>query len=164
MHCRVRCQSNASIACDSPVRRPVSRRILGRLERGDWTDRLLIIFALIVFLLVIVHILRRRLWIPGFSWLLGGFFDLAYNWFWAIWEMASGVEVVVDVDIRGDTAMSLAVTDAIINATANAIGEKVVNDASTAVVEHVASMTIAAAASLVQAASETLAEAANVAF
>jgi protein transport protein SEC20 len=50
-----------------------SRQILARLERGDWTDRLLILFGLLVFCLVVIHVIHRRIWIPNllglFRWL-----------------------------------------------------------------------------------------------
>ena len=67
-----------------------SRRILGRLERGDWTDRLLILFGLFVFGLVILHVLRRRLWIPGVGWIISGVFELFGGWIWAFFESAVG--------------------------------------------------------------------------
>lgn len=53
-----------------------SRRILGRLERGDWTDRLLVLFGLLVFVLVVATILRRR--IPGVAWLLSWLQNLLF--------------------------------------------------------------------------------------
>jgi protein transport protein SEC20 len=46
-----------------------SRQMLTRLERGDWTDRLLILFGLFVFLLVVLYVVKRRFWLPGLSWL-----------------------------------------------------------------------------------------------
>ncbi|RKP09889.1 Sec20-domain-containing protein, partial [Thamnocephalis sphaerospora] len=51
-----------------------SRQILSRLERGDWTDRLLILFGLLVFCLVVLHIVRRRLWLPNVGWM--------FSWVW----------------------------------------------------------------------------------
>ncbi|KAI9595182.1 Sec20-domain-containing protein [Syncephalis fuscata] len=53
-----------------------SRQVLTRLERGDWTDRLLILFGLFVFLLVVLYVVRRRFWIPGMSWVFSSLWTL----------------------------------------------------------------------------------------
>ncbi|KAI9228690.1 MAG: Sec20-domain-containing protein, partial [Piptocephalis tieghemiana] len=46
-----------------------SRQALAQLERGDWTDRLLLLFGLFVFSSVVLYILSKRIWLPGFGWL-----------------------------------------------------------------------------------------------
>ncbi|KAL1914831.1 uncharacterized protein VTP21DRAFT_7923 [Calcarisporiella thermophila] len=45
-----------------------SRQLITKLEQGDWADRLLIFFGFLVFLLVVVHILKRRFWDHTFGW------------------------------------------------------------------------------------------------
>ncbi|RKP25745.1 hypothetical protein SYNPS1DRAFT_28532 [Syncephalis pseudoplumigaleata] len=54
-------------ALDTVLR--TSRQVLTRLERGDWTDRLLILFGLFVFSLVVLYVIKRRFWLPGVGWL-----------------------------------------------------------------------------------------------
>ncbi|KAJ1649709.1 Vesicle transport protein S20 [Dispira simplex] len=44
-----------------------SQTILNKLEQGDWTDRLILFFGLFVFFGVVLYILQRRLWFPGFG-------------------------------------------------------------------------------------------------
>ncbi|KAJ1651473.1 Vesicle transport protein S20 [Dispira simplex] len=44
-----------------------SQTILSKLEQGDWTDRLILFFGLFVFFGVVLYILQRRLWFPGFG-------------------------------------------------------------------------------------------------
>ncbi|KAI9019752.1 Sec20-domain-containing protein [Hyaloraphidium curvatum] len=47
-----------------------SRELVSRIASRDWTDRLLIFFGLLVFLLTVLYILRRRAWfVPSFSWI-----------------------------------------------------------------------------------------------
>ncbi|KAJ3169123.1 Vesicle transport protein S20 [Geranomyces variabilis] len=50
-----------------------SRQLITKLQRRDWTDRLLLLFGLLVFTLTVLSILRRRLWIwvPGWKKLTG---------------------------------------------------------------------------------------------
>ncbi|TPX60739.1 hypothetical protein PhCBS80983_g01603 [Powellomyces hirtus] len=50
-----------------------SRQLITKLQRRDWTDRLLLLFGLLVFTLTVLSILRRRLWIwvPGWKALTG---------------------------------------------------------------------------------------------
>ncbi|KAJ3177614.1 Vesicle transport protein S20 [Geranomyces variabilis] len=50
-----------------------SRQLITKLQRRDWTDRLLLLFGLLVFTLTVLSILRRRLWIwvPGWKTLTG---------------------------------------------------------------------------------------------
>ncbi|KAI9012903.1 Sec20-domain-containing protein [Gaertneriomyces semiglobifer] len=50
-----------------------SRQLVTQLQRRDWTDRLLLGFGLLVFILTVLAILRRRLWIwvPGWKWVTG---------------------------------------------------------------------------------------------
>ncbi|KNC98411.1 uncharacterized protein SPPG_06115 [Spizellomyces punctatus DAOM BR117] len=50
-----------------------SRQLVTKLQRRDWTDRLLLLFGLLVFTLSVLSILRRRLWIwvPGWKWVTG---------------------------------------------------------------------------------------------
>ncbi|CAG8637666.1 13500_t:CDS:2 [Rhizophagus irregularis] len=45
-----------------------SKQLITKLEQSDWTDRLLILFGLFVFLLVVVYILKKRVWNTGFGW------------------------------------------------------------------------------------------------
>ncbi|KAJ1966664.1 Vesicle transport protein S20 [Dispira parvispora] len=44
-----------------------SQTIITKLEQGDWTDRLILLFGLFVFFGVVLYILQRRLWFPGFG-------------------------------------------------------------------------------------------------
>ncbi|KAI9104757.1 Sec20-domain-containing protein [Phlyctochytrium arcticum] len=50
-----------------------SRQLVTKLQRRDWTDRLLLMFGLVVFSLTVLSILRRRLWIwvPGWRLVTG---------------------------------------------------------------------------------------------
>ncbi|KAJ3003291.1 Protein transport protein sec20 [Thoreauomyces humboldtii] len=50
-----------------------SRKLVAKLQRRDWTDRLLLLFGLLVFSLTVLSILRRRLWIwvPGWKAITG---------------------------------------------------------------------------------------------
>ncbi|KAI9202097.1 Sec20-domain-containing protein [Polychytrium aggregatum] len=41
------------------------RAIITRLKRRDWTDKVMIMFGLLVFCLTVLHIIRKRVWIPG---------------------------------------------------------------------------------------------------
>ncbi|RIA94825.1 Sec20-domain-containing protein [Glomus cerebriforme] len=45
-----------------------SKQLITKLEQSDWTDRLLILFGLFVFLLVVLYILKKRVWNTGFGW------------------------------------------------------------------------------------------------
>ncbi|CAG8620659.1 3323_t:CDS:2 [Paraglomus brasilianum] len=45
-----------------------SKQLITKLEQSDWTDRLLIIFGLLVFVLVVLVILKKRVWDTGISW------------------------------------------------------------------------------------------------
>ncbi|KAJ1918262.1 Protein transport protein sec20 [Mycoemilia scoparia] len=51
----------------------VSRGLILKLERADWTDRMLMLFAFLFFVGVVLNIIRRRVWIPGSS--------LLFRWF-----------------------------------------------------------------------------------
>ncbi|KAJ1965387.1 Vesicle transport protein S20 [Dimargaris xerosporica] len=42
-----------------------SQLVISKLEQGDLTDRLLLLFGLIVFITVVLYILKKRLWFPG---------------------------------------------------------------------------------------------------
>ena len=44
-----------------------SREILSKLNQRDRTDKLLLFFSFLVFLLVILYIVKQRLWFPGIS-------------------------------------------------------------------------------------------------
>ncbi|CAG8496559.1 12044_t:CDS:2 [Funneliformis mosseae] len=46
-----------------------SKQLITKLEQSDWTDRLLILFGLFVFILVVVYILKKRVWNTGFGWI-----------------------------------------------------------------------------------------------
>ncbi|RHZ86669.1 hypothetical protein Glove_48g65 [Diversispora epigaea] len=46
-----------------------SKQLITKLEQIDWTDRLLIIFGLLVFSLVVLYILKKRVWDTGFGWI-----------------------------------------------------------------------------------------------
>ncbi|KAI8823738.1 uncharacterized protein EV422DRAFT_368249 [Fimicolochytrium jonesii] len=50
-----------------------SRQLITKLQQRDWTDRLLLLFGLLVFSLTVLSILRRRLWIwvPGWKLVTG---------------------------------------------------------------------------------------------
>ena len=48
-----------------------SKNILHKLNQRDRMDKLLITFAFIVFLLVVLFIIKQRIWFPGFSLLFG---------------------------------------------------------------------------------------------
>ncbi|KAK9762740.1 Vesicle transport protein S20 [Basidiobolus ranarum] len=54
-----------------------SKQLITKLEQSDWTDRLLILFGLLVFMLVVLYILKKRLWIPGLGLGMSGL-----NWGW----------------------------------------------------------------------------------
>ncbi|CAG8596093.1 748_t:CDS:2 [Paraglomus occultum] len=45
-----------------------SKQLITKLEQSDWTDRLLILFGLLVFVLVVLVILKKRVWDTGISW------------------------------------------------------------------------------------------------
>jgi protein transport protein SEC20 len=68
-----------------------SRRILGRLERGDLTDRLLIAFGLVVFSLVVLSILRGR--IPGVRYLWSWLWDGLTGWLWVMMSDAGELHI-----------------------------------------------------------------------
>ncbi|CAG8743037.1 948_t:CDS:2, partial [Gigaspora rosea] len=46
-----------------------SKQLITKLEQIDWTDRLLILFGLFVFVLVVLYILKKRVWNTGFGWM-----------------------------------------------------------------------------------------------
>ncbi|CAG8686064.1 9961_t:CDS:2 [Racocetra persica] len=46
-----------------------SKQLITKLEQIDWTDRLLILFGLLVFVLVVFYILKKRVWNTGFGWM-----------------------------------------------------------------------------------------------
>ncbi|CAG8604488.1 6924_t:CDS:2, partial [Racocetra fulgida] len=46
-----------------------SKQLITKLEQIDWTDRLLILFGLLVFVLVVLYILKKRVWNTGFGWM-----------------------------------------------------------------------------------------------
>ncbi|CAG8559613.1 7407_t:CDS:2 [Acaulospora morrowiae] len=46
-----------------------SKQLITKLEQIDWTDRLLILFGLFVFALVVFYILKKRIWNTGFGWI-----------------------------------------------------------------------------------------------
>ncbi|RKP15285.1 Sec20-domain-containing protein [Piptocephalis cylindrospora] len=56
-----------------------SRQALAQLERGDWTDRLLLLFGLVVFSSVVLYILSKRIWLPGFGWLLRSLWSMFWG-------------------------------------------------------------------------------------
>ncbi|CAJ0627214.1 11315_t:CDS:2 [Entrophospora sp. SA101] len=45
-----------------------SKQLITKLEQSDWTDRLLILFGLLVFCMVVLYILKSRIWNTGISW------------------------------------------------------------------------------------------------
>ncbi|CAG8537989.1 7892_t:CDS:2 [Ambispora leptoticha] len=45
-----------------------SKQLITKLEQSDWTDRLLILFGLFVFILVVLYILKRRVLDVGIGW------------------------------------------------------------------------------------------------
>ncbi|ORX95899.1 Sec20-domain-containing protein, partial [Basidiobolus meristosporus CBS 931.73] len=55
-----------------------SKQLITKLEQSDWTDRFLILFGLLVFMLVVLYILKKRLWIPGLGLGMSGL-----NWGWS---------------------------------------------------------------------------------
>lgn len=61
-----------------------SRQLVTKLQRRDWTDRLLLLFGLVVFCLTVLSILRRRLWIwvPGWKWVTGQCSEDDWLCFW----------------------------------------------------------------------------------
>ncbi|CAG8531334.1 12885_t:CDS:2 [Cetraspora pellucida] len=46
-----------------------SKQLITKLEQIDWTDRLLILFGLLVFVLVVLYVLKKRVWNTGFGWM-----------------------------------------------------------------------------------------------
>ncbi|RKO90856.1 Sec20-domain-containing protein [Blyttiomyces helicus] len=58
-----------------------SKQLVTKLQQRDWTDRLLLLFGLFVFLMSVFSVLKRRLWIwiPGWKWVSGGCED--EGWF-----------------------------------------------------------------------------------
>jgi len=46
-----------------------SRSLVSRLQQRDWTDRILLFLGLSFFLLVVFHIVRQRIYIPGWDWI-----------------------------------------------------------------------------------------------
>ncbi|KAJ1987727.1 Vesicle transport protein S20 [Dimargaris cristalligena] len=54
-----------------------SQTIITKLEQGDWTDRLIMAFGLIVFTGVVLYVLQHRVWFPFagiLRWLIGQLF------------------------------------------------------------------------------------------
>ncbi|OZJ02006.1 hypothetical protein BZG36_04865 [Bifiguratus adelaidae] len=50
----------------------LSKQVIGSLEQGDWMDRMLLLFGLLFFSLVVAYIIKRRTWDVGMS-MLGWF-------------------------------------------------------------------------------------------
>ncbi|KAJ3041438.1 hypothetical protein HDV00_009418 [Rhizophlyctis rosea] len=50
-----------------------SKRLVTRLKQRDWTDRLLLVFGVLVFLMSVVHVVRGRIriWVPGWNMIMG---------------------------------------------------------------------------------------------
>lgn len=46
----------------------ISKRVITQLEASDWFDRLLLLFGLLLFSLVVLYIIKKRTWDVGISW------------------------------------------------------------------------------------------------
>lgn len=46
----------------------ISKRVITQLETSDWFDRLLLLFGLFLFSLVVLYIIKKRTWDVGISW------------------------------------------------------------------------------------------------
>jgi protein transport protein SEC20 len=46
----------------------ISKRVITQLETSDWFDRLLLLFGLLLFTLVVLYIIKKRTWDVGISW------------------------------------------------------------------------------------------------
>ncbi|CEP07446.1 hypothetical protein [Parasitella parasitica] len=47
----------------------ISKNVITQLEASDWFDRLLLLFGLLAFSLVVVYIIKKRTWDVGISWI-----------------------------------------------------------------------------------------------
>ncbi|KAI9138574.1 hypothetical protein BKA69DRAFT_763670 [Paraphysoderma sedebokerense] len=64
-----------SVANISALVLRTSKNLITKLEQRDWTDKLLIFFAIAVFVLVVLYILKKRVW---------GSFVAVGGWGWAL--------------------------------------------------------------------------------
>lgn len=46
----------------------ISKRVITQLENSDWFDRLLLLFGVLFFGLVVLYIIKKRTWDVGISW------------------------------------------------------------------------------------------------
>lgn len=47
----------------------ISKRVITQLEASDWFDRLLLLFGLSLFCLVVLYIIKKRTYDVGISWI-----------------------------------------------------------------------------------------------
>ncbi|KAG1057061.1 hypothetical protein G6F43_001085 [Rhizopus delemar] len=47
----------------------ISKRVITELESSDWMDRILLLFGLTLFCLVVLYIIKKRTWDVGISWI-----------------------------------------------------------------------------------------------
>ncbi|KAG1448132.1 hypothetical protein G6F56_009033 [Rhizopus delemar] len=46
----------------------LSKKVITQLEASDWLDRILLLFGLGLFCLVVIYIIKKRTWDVGISW------------------------------------------------------------------------------------------------
>ena len=79
----------------------ISKLLLTKLKQRDFTDRVLIAFAFLFYLLVVFYVVKKRIWIPG-----------VISWFWnTIWSVIwSIISFIASFATSGEKASSLTQT------------------------------------------------------